>query len=265
MIPKNLAVFKAKTEELLNEIDQITSTLSEDLKSLQLRKNEFRDKCLQFLDVSFEYPNKYWEKFHDEIYETDQNSIYLDLPHKPIKMLLSNELQQFDYMKHLLSAFMKNCQFVDSVVSEIPSGISEQGLYFKGEYYDAIFKLSEIIKTVKADICVVDNYINEDLINFLNKNKPEKIRIMTTKASKKDLLNLNLLLKNIPALEIRLNDTFHDRFIIIDDNRVYHFGHSLKQLGNKTFMFSSISDVQILNTFKNKFEEEWESSKTYTE
>ena len=264
MRPKNLQVFISKSKELLNEIEVITTTLSGDLKTLQLRKNEFRDKCIQFLKFSFNEKD-YAEKFKDQFFEVSQNDIYLDLP-KPTKTLIDIILKQFDLAKNLLSSFVNNCNFIDSVISEIPSGINEQGLFFKGQYYDAIFKLSHLIENAKSEIKLVDNYINEDLINFLQKNNYAKISIITSDKNTKEMKQLNLLLKSFNAqaqfakLEIRANNNFHDRFIILDKKDAYHFGASLKQLGDKAFMFSKIQRQDLLTALINGFDTEWQNS-----
>jgi hypothetical protein len=264
MQPKNLQLFISKSNELISEIDEIISSLSSDVKALQLRKNEFRDKCLQFLKISFD-SNEYFKKFESDIYEVSQNSIYLDLP-RPVRMQIENELKQFGHAKYLLSSFVNNCIFIDSVVCELPSGINEQGLFFKGQYYDAIFKLSELLKTTQTEIKLVDNYINEDLINFLCKSNQAKIRIITTNNNSKEMKQLNLLLKSVnaqsqyPTLEVRESNKFHDRFLICDDKQAYHFGASLKQLGDKAFMFSKIQQLNTIKALINEFESEWQNS-----
>ena len=44
--------------------------------------------------------------------------------------------------------------------------------------------------------------------------------------------------KEFFTIEVKVYKKSHDRFIIIDDEVVYHFGASLKDLGRKLFGFS---------------------------
>ncbi len=58
-------------------------------------------------------------------------------------------------------------------------------------------------------------------------------------------------------LEVKYSDNYHDRFLIIDDKDFYHIGASIKDAGNKAFMYSKIDDEDIKNLIRTKFEKEW--------
>ena len=51
---------------------------------------------------------------------------------------------------------------------------------------------------------------------------------------------------------IKINKSFHDRFIIIDDSVLYHCGASFKDLGKKCFAINRIEDSEIFDEFKNR-------------
>ena len=53
-------------------------------------------------------------------------------------------------------------------------------------------------------------------------------------------------------LTIKINNDFHDRFIIIDDKILYHGGASFKDLGKKCFAINKIDDNNILNNLRSK-------------
>jgi hypothetical protein len=57
-----------------------------------------------------------------------------------------------------------------------------------------------------------------------------------------------------PTIEIKEFDNSHDRFLIIDDKTVYHFGASLKDLGKKWFAFSKmdIGAAEMLTRLETK-------------
>ena len=58
--------------------------------------------------------------------------------------------------------------------------------------------------------------------------------------------------KQYSNIELKNLTKFHDRFLIIDNNELYHIGASLKDLGNKTFAFSklNIDLVEFLGKLK---------------
>ena len=64
---------------------------------------------------------------------------------------------------------------------------------------------------------------------------------------KQDISKYNL---QYPKIEIEEFDKSHDRFLIIDNNTIYHFGASLKDLGKKWFAFSKM-DIEALEVLSN--------------
>ena len=56
-----------------------------------------------------------------------------------------------------------------------------------------------------------------------------------------------------PRLSIRYNETFHDRFLIIDDKELYLIGASLKDLGAKCFGFMKMAAAEIRRIKKSAF------------
>ena len=107
--------------------------------------------------------------------------------------------------------------------------------------------VSDLIKSAKESIKIVDNYIDDTVLTLLSKNTNVKITIYTktiTKQLKQDSEKYNAQYKN---LTLKKFDLSHDRFLIIDDE-IYHIGASLKDLGKKWFAFSKMdkSSVSIM-------------------
>lgn len=71
--------------------------------------------------------------------------------------------------------------------------------------------------------------------------------------------------KQYGGLYIRTSKEFHDRFVIIDNTDFYHFGASIKDLGNKGFMFSRIEEPEIIKNLSSKLSQEWEKAKPEVE
>ncbi|MBI2102781.1 ORF6N domain-containing protein [Candidatus Woesearchaeota archaeon] len=115
----------------------------------------------------------------------------------------------------------------------------EKGIFFDGQIFDAYKFVSDIIRTADKSIIIIDNYIDDSVLTLLNKrNKEVKVIIFTKEISKQ--LSLDLVKHNsqYPPIKITEFKQSHDRFIIIDNKEVYHFGASLKDLGKKWFAFS---------------------------
>jgi hypothetical protein len=125
-----------------------------------------------------------------------------------------------------------------------------QGVFFEGQIFDAYAFVSELIRSAKRSIALIDNYIDENVLTLLSKRKPEiTADIHTANVTKQ--LHLDLKKHNEQYDPVTVNETnrFHDRFLIIDDT-VYHVGASFKDLGKKLFAFSKmeISSENLLNT-----------------
>ena len=53
-------------------------------------------------------------------------------------------------------------------------------------------------------------------------------------------------------LNIIYNNTFHDRYIILDNNIIYHMGSSINHAGNKTFSINILEDTIVKDALINK-------------
>jgi hypothetical protein len=117
----------------------------------------------------------------------------------------------------------------------------KQGIFFNGQIFDAYKFVSGLVRKAKKSIILIDNYIDETVLDlFSKKRKKVKVTILTgriTRALRRDVEKFNA---QYPTLELKEFTLSHDRFLIIDDKDVYHFGASLKDLGKKWFAFSKM-------------------------
>ncbi len=122
----------------------------------------------------------------------------------------------------------------------------KQGVFYDGEIFDAYAFISSLIKNAKKEIILVDNYIDESTLTLFSKNKNIKLTIYTKNLSKELKLDIQKYNKQYNNLEVKICKNFHDRFLIIDENDIYHIGASLKDLGTKVFAFSKMQiDTKI--------------------
>jgi hypothetical protein len=114
-----------------------------------------------------------------------------------------------------------------------------QGIFFNNQIFDAYKFISDIIRTAKTSIILIDNYVDDTVLTLFSKrNKDVKVTIYTKEISKQLELDLKKHNSQYPLITIKEFTRSHDRFLIIDDSDVYHFGASLKDLGKKWFAFS---------------------------
>jgi hypothetical protein len=118
----------------------------------------------------------------------------------------------------------------------------KQGIFFEGQLFDAHVFASNLIKQATKSLVLVDNYVDENTLLLLSKRKKGISCTVYTKvkaALKNDLEKHN---QQYPAIQIIENRSSHDRFLILDNAKLYHIGASLKDLGNKCFAFSRMDD-----------------------
>lgn len=115
-----------------------------------------------------------------------------------------------------------------------------EGIFFEGQIFDAYTFASDLVKSARQRIVLIDNYVDESTLMLLSKRKPEvEATIFTARISQ--VLQLDIQRHNAEYPPVTVNEyrQSHDRFLIIDDD-VYHIGASLKDLGKKWFAFSRL-------------------------
>ncbi len=124
----------------------------------------------------------------------------------------------------------------------------QQGIFCDGQIFDAYLFISNLIKNAKSSIVLIDNYIDESVLHLFSKNQDVQIIVYTANISKQLKLDIQKYNKQYSNLEVKLIKNFHDRFMVIDEQEVYHMGASIKDLGKKVFAFSKmgISSKEIL-------------------
>lgn len=116
-----------------------------------------------------------------------------------------------------------------------------EGIFYNGQIFDAWKFASDLIKSAKKSIVLIDNYIDESVLQLLSKRaKGVKATVFTSKISKELQLDIDKYNAQYESIEVKVFTKSHDRFLIIDNDTVYHIGASLKDLAKKWFAFSNI-------------------------
>ena len=108
----------------------------------------------------------------------------------------------------------------------------KQDVFFNGQVFDAYTFVSDLIRSAKKSLILIDNYIDDTVLTLFTKRVENVIAVIYTRKISKQLeLDLKKHNDQYPAIEIKIFKEAHDRFLIIDEKEVYHFGASLKDLG----------------------------------
>jgi len=129
-----------------------------------------------------------------------------------------------------------------------------QGIFYDGEIFDAYEFVSDLVKSAKQEIILLDNYIDETVLTLFSKNQDIKVTIYTKTITKQLKLDLEKYNAQYNPITIKSFKNAHDRFLVIDKIEVYHIGASLKDLGKKWFAFSKmdVASVGILERLEGK-------------
>ena len=117
-------------------------------------------------------------------------------------------------------------------------------LYFDGKIYDAYSKILDIFNTAKNELIIVDRYTDKTLLDIIKNLKCNVILItgFNTKLTNTDIDKYN---KTYDNLRIIYNDSFHDRYFIIDKNIIYHSGNSINHIGYRKSSIDILGDENI--------------------
>ena len=116
-----------------------------------------------------------------------------------------------------------------------------EGIFFDGQIFDAYKFATDLIRSARKSLLLIDNYVDESVLLMLSKRNPGvSATIYMQKITPQLQLDLEKHNDQYPPINIRTYRNSHDRFLIVDDKEVYHIGASLKDLGKKMFAFSKL-------------------------
>jgi len=220
----------------------------------QLSLNEFKDLMFQFGTSSWGGTRKLPFAFTEQGVATLSGvlrsekaiKVHIEIMRAFVSMrkFITTNGQIFYRLENVENKQIEFQTQIDKQFEKVFSAIEDKdikpskGVFFNGTVFDSHKFVSDLIRSARKSIILIDNYIDDRvLILFSKRKKNVMVKIYTKVISKQ--LNLDLKKYNLqydPIEIIKFEDS-HDRFLIIDDD-VYHFGASLKDLGRKWFAFS---------------------------
>lgn len=228
----------------------------------QLSEDEFNNLRFQFETSSYKKENDHGGIRYLPFAFTEQGAIMLSavLRTKVALEVSIKIIDAFVNMRKYISNNLIEKKYVNSMVFELDERVTllentfskfdtiSNEIFFEGQIYDAYSLLLDIFSLAKINITIIDNYISKNLLDVLSKTD-KKVTIYTKNIDNNLINKYNSQYSNVT---VKINNSFHDRFIIIDNSILYHSGASFKDLGRKCFAISKMDDKDILKQLKDK-------------
>jgi len=168
-----------------------------------------------------------------------------------MRKYISNELLEQKYMKNLLLKHEYEISLLQESFNKLQNKELINEIYFEGQIYDAYSKILDIMIKAKEEIIIIDNYADKIVLDMISRMKVKVILITRKNNLLKDI-DIEKYNKQYNNLTIKYDNTFHDRYIILDKEKVYHCGSSINHIGNKTFSINILQEKEIIDLLINK-------------
>jgi len=157
-----------------------------------------------------------------------------------------------DFLPHKFMLLEKKVDDNTKRINELfdkfdPKDIVKDYIFFEGDFYDSYSLLLDIFNKVKEEIIIIDNYEGKELLDILKKID-KKIILVSKNIDETLKKKYERQYSNVTFIN---NNSFHDRFIILDRNKLYLCGASFKDLGKKCFAINEFNDKEYLNRLLN--------------
>jgi hypothetical protein len=171
-----------------------------------------------------------------------------------MRKFILNNAQLFQRIETVEARQIETDKRIDQILNALDSGTAKpkQGIFYNGQIFDAYLFVCDLIKSANHSLVLIDNYVDESVLALLTKRNPKvNATIYTQQISKQFKLDVEKHNAQYDIIEVKEFKQSHDRFLIIDNTDIYHFGASLKDLGKKWFAFSKFEKqaVEMLSNF----------------
>ena len=162
-----------------------------------------------------------------------------------MRKYIGSNLMEQKYINNLVLKHDSQITLLQESFAKIEEKEQISEIYFNGQIYDAYSKILDIFKSAKKELIIIDNYADNTLLDIIKRLRI-KVTIITREnnlLTKQDIEKYN---KEYHNLIVKYDNTFHDRYFILDNSIVYHCGASINKIGYKTFFITKIGDKQVI-------------------
>ncbi len=166
------------------------------------------------------------------------------------KYISSNLLEQ-KYINNLVLEDHVKIKTLEDSFKKIEEKRKVNEIYFNGQIFDAYNKILEIFKMATKTLIIVDAYADNTILDIIKKLTTDVIIITKPNnlLTKQDIERYNNQYHN---LKVYYDNTFHDRYFILDNKEIYHCGASINRIGYKTFSITLMQDNEVCSLLMDK-------------
>ena len=164
---------------------------------------------------------------------------------------LLNTIGENKYIKDMLlkhdneiSENSNNIKLLQESFDKLEQDKEIDEIYFNGKEYDAYSKVLDIFADTKEELIVVDRYTDKTFLDMI-RNLECKVILITSKSSKLTKLDIEKYNGDYNNLTVYYDDTFHDRYFIIDRDKFYHSGNSINHIGYRKSSIDLLHDLSV--------------------
>ena len=168
-----------------------------------------------------------------------------------MKKYMSSNLIEKGYFKNMLLKHDNDIKLLKDLVKQLEEKKVYNMVFMNGQIYDAYSKIKEILSQAKEKLIIVDNYLDTSLFDIIKDLKVD-VKLITKEKQKFKVNDIDMYNKEYGNLQVFYNNTYHDRFFILDDKIVYHCGASIKDAGLRDFAINLIQEEDVAKSIIKK-------------
>ena len=168
-----------------------------------------------------------------------------------MRKYISINLLEQNYINNMLLEHEYKIKLLQDSFQKIEEKKKVNEIYFDGQIYDAYSKIQEIFKSDNKSLVIIDAYVDNTILD-ITKRLNINVTIITKPNNLLTSQDIEKYNKQYNNLTVIFDNTFHDRYFILDDENIYHCGASVNRIGYKTFSITLIGDEDVKNALINK-------------
>lgn len=160
-----------------------------------------------------------------------------------MKKYISTDLLEQKYINNQVFKNTEDIKLLKESFNKLSEKRKDNEIFFNGQIYDAYSKILNIFKSAKKELIIVDAYADNTILDII-KRLNIKVTIITKPnnlLTNQDIEKYNKQYKN---LKVIFNNTFHDRYFILNNKKIYYCGTSINRIGYKTFGIALMNDKE---------------------
>ena len=158
-----------------------------------------------------------------------------------MKKYISSNLLEQKYINNQVFKNTEDIKLLKESFNKLSEKRKDNEIFFNGQIYDAYSKILNIFKSAKKELIIIDAYADNTTLDIIKRLKIKVIIITKSNnlLTNQDIEKYNKKYNNLKTI---FNNTFHDRYFILDNKEIYHCGTSINRIGYKTFSVTLMND-----------------------